>query len=52
MYTKRKAFGIAVITDVTDITLVPEIEKWKNIFGTLNCVTFFAAWWGRGGAIP
>jgi hypothetical protein len=39
-YMKIKAFGIAAITDVTDITLVPEIENWENIFGTLNCVTF------------
>jgi hypothetical protein len=31
-----------MITYVTDITLVPEIENWKNIFGTLNCVTFLA----------
>jgi hypothetical protein len=46
-----KAFGIAVmITYVTDIILVPEIENWKNIFGTLNCVTFLAV--RRVGEIP
>jgi len=28
------------MTEVTDIAPVPEIENWKNIFDTLNCVTF------------